>query len=112
MRIFRVIPVVAIVGMSLVVAGTASAAAPTATTGPATSIGSTAATLNATVSPNKERTTVSFQYGTTTAYGTTAAAGTVSGNASKAVSVAISGLKPSTIYHFRVTATNASGQSV
>src|SRR5436305_936423 len=106
MRIFRVAPVVVLVGVSLVVAGVASAAAPSATTGAATSIGSTGATLNATVSPNKESTTVSFQYGTTTAYGAVAAVGTVSGNASKAVSVSISGLTPSTVYHFRVTASN------
>jgi hypothetical protein len=98
--------------MLLVVPAAAAAAAPTATTGAATSIGSTSATLNATVSPNKDSTTVSFQYGTTTAYGATAAAGTVKGNAAKSVSASISGLAPSTLYHFRVTATNGSGQSI
>jgi hypothetical protein len=46
------------------------------------------------------------------AYGATAMAGTINGNAAKSVSASISGLVPSTLYHFRVTATNASGQSV
>jgi hypothetical protein len=113
MRMFRVVPVTAILWMLLVIPGAATAAGPpTAATGTATAIGSTSATLNGTVSPNKQSATVSFQYGTTTAYGATAAAGTVSGNGSKSVSVSISGLTPSTLYHFRVTATNASGQSV
>ena len=77
MRVFRVAPVIAILGMLLVAPGAATAAGPpTATTGAATSIGSTGATLNGTVSPNKQSTTVSFQYGTTMAYGATAAAGT------------------------------------
>lgn len=113
MRVFRVVPVLAVLGMLLVVPGAASAAgSPTAATGTATAIGSTAATLNGTVSPNKQSTTVNFQYGTTTAYGATTAARTVNGNAGKSVSTAISGLTPKTLYHFRVTATNASGQSV
>jgi hypothetical protein len=113
MRIFRIVPVIAALGMILVVPGAATAAGPpTATTGAATAIGSTSATLNGTVSANKQSTTVSFQYGTTTAYGKTAAAGMVSGNALMSVSVSISGLTPGTLYHFRVTATNASGQSI
>src|SRR5947209_16473686 len=97
-RIFRVVSVSAIVGMLLVVPGTATAAgAPTATTGAATAIGSTSATLNASVSPNKQSTTVSFQYGKTTAYGLTASAGTVNGNASKSVSAAIDALTAGTL---------------
>jgi hypothetical protein len=91
------------------VAGTGGA--PAATTGAASAIGSTSATLNGTVSPNKQSTTASFAYGTTTAYGSTASAGTVTGNAGKAVSATISGLTPSTVYHFQLTATNASGHS-
>lgn len=113
MRVFRVVPVLAVLGMLLVVPGAASAAGPpAATTGTATAIGSTSATLNGTVSANKQSTTFRFQYGTTTAYGATAGGGIVDGNTGKSVSAAISGLTPKTLYHFRLTATNASGQSI
>src|SRR5579859_7214338 len=113
MRVFRVVSVIAVLGMVVVVPGAATAAGPpTATTGTATAIGSTSATLNGTVSPNKESTTVGFEYGTTTAYGAAVAGGTVNGNAAKSVSASISGLAPSTVYHFRLTATNASGHSI
>jgi hypothetical protein len=89
--------------------GTALADPPAATTGAATAVTATTATLNGTVSPNKESTTYRFEYGTTTAYGSLTPAGTSSGNASKAVSADITGLAPSTTYHFRLVATNPSG---
>ena len=88
----------------------ARAAAPGASTGPATDVTATTATLNGVVNPNKEDTTFYFEYGTTSAYGTkTAVQPPVSGNAGKDVSVAITGLTPGTTYHFRIVATNPSG---
>jgi hypothetical protein len=111
MKRFRVIPVLAIVAMLLAASAVAATAgSPAATTGAATAIGSTSATLNGTVSANKQSTTAGFDYGTTAAYGATVSAGTVNGNGGKSVSATISGLTPSTVYHFRLTATNASGQ--
>jgi hypothetical protein len=92
------------------VTGTALADAPVATTGAASSVTATTATLNGTVDPNKESTTYWFEYGTTTAYGAqTAPADAGPSNAAKAVSADISGLAPSTTYHFRLVARNASG---
>jgi hypothetical protein len=89
--------------------GTAHADTPAATTGAATAVSATTATLNGTVSPNKETTTHRFEYGTTTAYGSQTSAGTSSGNADRPVSADVAGLAPSTTYHFRLVATNASG---
>ncbi|HET9103712.1 MAG TPA: fibronectin type III domain-containing protein [Solirubrobacteraceae bacterium] len=113
MRVIRVIAMLAVLGLLFVASAAASAGgAPTATTGTATSIGASGATLNGTVDPNKQSTTYSFQYGPTTAYGKTTPVTTVAGNAGKSVSAAITGLAPMTVYHFRVTATNASGQAM
>jgi hypothetical protein len=93
----------------LAAAGTALADPPAATTGAASAVTATTATLNGTVSPNKESTTYRFEYGTTTAYGSQTPAGTSGGNADRPVSADITGLAPSTTYHFRLVATNASG---
>jgi hypothetical protein len=92
------------------VTGTALAAPPAATTTAASDVGATTATLNASVSPNKEATTYYFEYGTTTAYGSrTPTAGPITGNASKSVSADITGLAAQTTYHARIVATNPSG---
>ena len=86
--------------------------APTATTGAASSIGATTATLNGTVNPGGQSTTAQFQYGLTTAYGLTApVSGTLTGTTAQAVSANLTGLTPGTTYHFRATATNASGST-
>jgi hypothetical protein len=89
--------------------GTALADPPAATTGAASAVTATTATLNGTVSPNKETTTYRFEYGTSAAYGSQTPAGTSSGNADKAVSADVTGLAPSTTYHFRLVARNNSG---
>lgn len=90
--------------------GLATAAAPGATTEAASDVASTTATLNGTVSPNREDTTYYFQYGTTASYGSqTPNQGPVGGNADRKVSAALTGLAPSTTYHYRVVATNPSG---
>jgi len=88
----------------------AVADAPQATTGPATNVTDTTATLTGTVSPNREDTTYYFQYGTTTDYGTqTPTQGPVGGNAERNVDAAITGLAPNTTYHYRLVASNPSG---
>lgn len=78
----------------------------------ATRVTSAAATLQAQIRPFGLDTTYRFEYGTTTGYGTSipvpdAPAG--SGFGRVAVSQGVSGLAPSTLYHFRGVATNSSG---
>ncbi len=98
--------------LSAVTAGTALAAAPTATTAPATNLTATSATLNGDVVPSQSDTTYYFQYGTTTDYGTqTPTQGPVQGNPtkSKSVSADVTGLQPQTTYNYRLVATNSAG---
>ncbi len=93
---------------------TPSGPAPTVVTEPATSVASKSATLSATVDPEGSQvTSCEFEYGTTTAYGSSAPCSSLpgSGTSPVPVSAAISGLKPSTPYHFRIAATNANGTS-
>ena len=98
----------------LVAAGPAIAAGPpSASTNAATNVTATSATLEGTVFPNQNDTTYYFEYGTTTAYGTqTPTQGPVGGNAGKSANADVTGLTPSTTYHFRVVAVNSAGTSV
>jgi RHS repeat-associated protein len=85
---------------------------PSATTEAASSVTETGATLKAQVNPNGAETKYQFEYGTTTSYGTkvpVTAESVGSGTTNVALSKAISGLKGSTTYHYRVSATNAYG---
>lgn len=85
----------------------ASSATPTATTGDATNVSQTLATLNGTVNPNGTTTTYVFQYGTTTAYGNTSSTGSAgSGTTPVAAARNVGGLAPGTTYHYRIVATN------
>lgn len=79
------------------------------TTNRATYVASFSATLNGSVDPNGLPTSVYFQYGTTTGYGFTTPPHTKTGNTFQSVSANISGLTASTIYHFRMVATNSAG---
>jgi phosphodiesterase/alkaline phosphatase D-like protein len=90
---------------------TTLASPPSATTNAATGVGSTAVTLNGSANANGVSTAVTFQYGATTSYGTTVTAGQspVTGSSATAVSVALSGLTPSTTYHYRVVGVNGGG---
>ncbi|MEE9167909.1 MAG: T9SS type A sorting domain-containing protein [Candidatus Neomarinimicrobiota bacterium] len=89
----------------------AEATASTVTTGAATNVSTTSATLNGTVNPNNLSTTVTFEWGETTSYGNTITAdqSPVTGTTDVAVSANLTGLSESTEYHFRVVATNSAG---
>ena len=96
----------------LVCAGTAFAAAPSATTGPTTAVGSTTATVTGTVDPGGQGTTWVVEYGTSTSYGSkTASKSAGSGTAAVDVSSALTGLHAGTTYHYRLVATNGAGTS-
>ena len=88
---------------------------PTVVTEPASSIGQTAATLNATVNPNGAGVSkCEFEYGTTTSYGETVncAALPGSGETPVAVSAAVSVLSVDTTYHYRIVAVGSGARSV
>ncbi len=77
----------------------------------ASPVGTTTATVNGTVTANNANTTVTFQWGLTTAYGNTATAtpASVNGMTATSVSAALTGLTINTTYHFRCVGVNAGG---
>lgn len=92
--------------------------APIPITGLASPVGTHAATLNGTVNPEGSDTTYYFQYGTDTSYMINGAPGIVpkpptnigAGSTALPATAEATGLQPNTTYHFRLVATNASGQ--
>ena len=84
--------------------------APGAVTDPATLVHAWDATLAATVNPRSQATSVSFDWGISLAYGTsTALVSPGSGGSAQSVTTLLSGLAPSTTYHYRVVAVNPTG---
>ncbi len=82
---------------------------PSVTTGPATGVTISGATLTGTASPNSaEALTVYFQYGTSTDYGSATDSTVVDAN-DTAVTAAISGLANDATYHFRIVGSNSLG---
>ncbi|HEY0517150.1 MAG TPA: hypothetical protein VGD00_08520 [Solirubrobacteraceae bacterium] len=100
--------------MALALSAPALAAGkPAANTGGAKSITYNTATLAGTVNPNGQNTSYYFQYGPTRAYGgQSAIADAGSGGKGVGVEVAIGGLQPITLYHYRLVAVNASGATL
>lgn len=91
---------------------TITPAPPTVTTNAASGVTSWVATVNGTVSSNGASSTVTFEYGLTTAYGYSITA-TQSPLAADTVNAAVSadlvGLNCNTTFHYRVKATNSAG---
>jgi hypothetical protein len=71
-------------------------------TDPATDVTATTATLNAHGSAGGQPRTWWFEYGRTTSYGSRTPGGSVPGNFSGSVAEEVTGLQPSTLYHFRI----------
>src|SRR5438477_532967 len=82
---------------------------PIVTTNPAGFIASFSAILKGSLNPDGLTTTIHFQYGTTTSYGLSTAPQNHTGNTYLNVSANISSLSASTVYHFRIVATNSAG---
>jgi len=89
--------------------GSVTPVAPTATSIAASSVSTSGATINGTVSAGNATTTVTFEYGLTTSYGSTvnATPNTLSGATATSVSAALTGLTASTTYNYRVKAVNS-----
>jgi streptogramin lyase len=86
---------------------------PTATTGAASAITDTSASVSGMVNPLGSPTTVTFDYGTTAALGSTASAGTLPAAGDPAtVTANLAGLTPGTVVFYRVTASNGFGGMV
>ena len=82
-------------------------------TGGAANVTFSSARLGGTVNPQKTATNYYFQYGTTTALGIETAVTPVgAGNKGVRVSVDLAGLAPTTRYHYRIVAQNASGTTL
>jgi len=80
---------------------------PSATTGQASVLGETAATLTGAVDPDGQMTSYSFQWGTSDSYGhSTSELPAGSDHSSHAETAALSELTPGTVYHFRIVAKN------
>ncbi len=87
-----------------------AAGPPVATTGAASGVTRTTATLNGTVDPNGSTASYHFEYGTTTAYGLSSAGGEAGdGDAAAPVAVGIEGHSAGTTYHYRLVAANGDG---
>lgn len=84
---------------------------PIITTKRATFIASRSATLNGSLNPAITNTRAYFEYGPSTSYGFTAPVPTQAGTTFRNISANVSGLMASTTYHFRIVATNLSGDT-
>jgi hypothetical protein len=101
----------AVIGVALALpAGALAAAQPKVSTNGARQVSYNSAVLTGSVNPNASNTSYYFQYGPTRAYGSqTAIADAGAGSQAVGVSLAVTGLQPLTVYHYRLVAVNAAG---
>ncbi len=90
-----------------------AASKPAVSTGPAKSVSYASATVTGTINPEGSGTSYYFQYGPTRAYGGQTGIGSAgSGGSGVGVAVALGGLQPLTIYHYRLVAVNGVGTTL
>ena len=98
------------IGSALSFTTTSAVKAPAVATAAASSVTANSAVMNGTVNPNGASTSAYFQYGTTTSYGSTAQS--ITGiTTTQNLQTTVTGLAPSTIYHYRIVASNSGGTS-
>ncbi len=86
---------------------------PAVTTGSATKITTTSASVAGTVNPNGVATTYHIDYGLTTGYDSATPEQSVgSGTSAVPVSASLTGLMVNTLYHYRVVATTTTGSAI
>ena len=101
-------------GLAVDIGGDETPAAPVVTTGAASAVTSSGASVAGVVTPGGAAASWRVEYGTTAAYGSTAAGLPVTGSGfvGEAVGVTLGGLAPATTYHYRVAASHAYGSGV
>ncbi|MDX6540408.1 MAG: phosphatidylinositol-3-phosphatase [Gaiellales bacterium] len=84
--------------------------APAVTTGTASGVTTSAATLNGTANDNRATTTCQFDYGTAETYGNQTPAQTLAaGGGARPVTATVAGLTAGTLYNFRLRCSNSAG---
>lgn len=98
--------------LACVAPATALAAVPSVTTGGASGLSPSAATVSGSLNPNGRVTTWYFQYGKTNSYGARTVAQDAGSSTKRVhVSATLTGLTGKTTYHYRLVATNSSGSA-
>jgi hypothetical protein len=101
------------VAAAMLPAEAGAASQPTVSTGGPREVGYASAVLTGSVNPNGKDASYYFQYGVTKAYGgQTAIADAGSGVHGVSVRLAVAGLQPLTVYHYRLVAVNSAGASI
>lgn len=100
-------------GTATFTVASSSAKTPIATTGRARSVKTTSATLAGSVNPEGGTTTYRFEFGRSARYcHATPARSAGSGTSTRSLSARIAGLRPNTVYHYRIVARSAGGRGV
>jgi hypothetical protein len=85
--------------------------APLASTGPASGISVSEATISGTIDPAGKETSYRFEYGTNTEYGTQAFGTVLPEQGEQTVTLSLRGLEAGTTYHYRLVVSNPGGEA-